>query len=145
MSISHPDAKCKRGAARGTLKKLGTSIKILQDFDPIRLQMKELDQKLEELRKVNETFETYKQAILSDLTEETPDYQTEVDIEFEKTHRVLLNNVLELQQLHLAYIGFHHFENELREAEEMSNSGDESVTSVNDRACGNLPEMTCNS
>ena len=48
MSVSHPDAKRKHGAARGTLKKLGTSIKILQDFDPIRLQMKELDQKLEE-------------------------------------------------------------------------------------------------
>ena len=94
--------------------------------------MKELDQKLEELRKVNETFETYQQAILSDLTEETPDYQTEVDIaiEFEKIHRVLLNNVLEWQQLHLAYIGVHHFEIELWEAEEMSNSGDESVTSV---------------
>ena len=132
MSVSHPDAKRKRGAARGTLKKLGTSIKLLQDFDPIRLQMKELDQKLEELRKVNETFETYQQAVLSDLTEQTPDYQTEVDIviEFEKIHRVLLNNVFELQRLHLAYIGVHHFEIKLREAEEMSNSGDESVTSV---------------
>ena len=85
---------------------------------------------MEELRKVNETFETYQQAIISDLSEETPNYQIEVDIaiEFENIHRVLLNNVLELQQLHLAYIGVHHFENELREAEEMSYSGDESVT-----------------
>ena len=84
------------------------------------------------MRKANEAFEIYQQAILSGLTEETPDYQTEVDIaiEFEKIHLVLLNNVLELQQLHLAYIGVHHFKNKLWEAEEMSNSGDESVTSV---------------
>ena len=81
----------KREVARDTLDKLNSSIMTLGDIKPMRLQTSDLLEKLEDLKKVKESFAMQHHLLVSEIDESSDDYAREVSIEtkFEEHHQRL--------------------------------------------------------